>query len=853
MKTDKELKKEFKLIASKNPEKYYAVSVLEKEGFKRAQCTHCKKFYWSIEKREVCGDSECMQGVTLFQKNPQRHALTYIEVWETFKKHFQHLGYTPINRYPVVAKWNPTTDFTIASIAAFQPYVVSGETDPPAKKLVIPQFCLRFGDIDNVGITGSHCTGFVMIGQHAFVRPEEWDQAQFFTDLYQYVTTIVGLSKDELVLHEDAWAGGGNFGPCMEFFSNGIELFNQVYMMYEHRDEGDKELGLKVLDMGLGMERIAWFSQGTPTLYDAVFPPVLEYLKDVTRVEFDAALFKKFAAYSSMLNIDETENIDKAWEDVAAKVGVETATLKEKIMPMTAIYSIAEHSRALLFAITDGGLPSNVGGFYNLRVIFRRMMSFMDKFGWSDVIELKKILRLHAQFLEPIFPELQDSASEVAEILAFEKKKYEESRERAGNIIKNIIAKNEGITTQRLIELYDSHGINPEELRQEAAKNNFTIDVPDNFYARVAELHEEEATQLREVQKTQTKREKHYDIDPQAKTEALYYDHYDLIDFKATVLTIIHDTAENNFKVVLDKTAFYPTSGGQLHDTGTINKCRVRDIFKQGAVIIHVLDHVDFHERQVVHGRIDFDRRMQLAQHHTGTHILNGAARKILGNHIWQAGAAKTLEKARLDITHYENLSQEQITAIEQLANKIIKENLPVYKTFMKRSLAEAKYGFRLYQGGAIPGKELRVVDIMGFDVEACGGTHLDITGDVGQIKILKTTKIQDGIVRIEFVAGIAAEKNREQNTESLEELAKILNCTSRQIPARALELFELWKKIVKKGAKEEFKLTTTQETDEPEEKILASTATLLRTQPENVMKTVERFLREIYEKNKPQ
>ena len=851
MKSDKELKKEFKVIASKNPEKYYAVSVLKEEGFERQQCSHCKKHFWSTTPRDVCGDAECMQGVTLFANNPKRKNLSYIDVWNTFKDHFQKRGYTPINRYPVVAKWNPTTDFTIASIAAFQPYVVSGEVDPPAKKLIIPQFCLRFGDIDNVGITGSHCTGFVMIGQHAFVNPEEWDQAQFFTDLYEYITTIVGLDKNELVLHEDAWAGGGNYGPCMEFFSQGIELFNQVYMLFEHRDDGDRELKIKVLDMGLGMERIAWFSQGTPTMYDAIFPTVIAYLKESTAITFDPVLFKKFAAYSSLLNIDEVENINAAWDAVALKVGVDADILKQTIMPMTAIYSIAEHSRALLFAITDGALPSNVGGFYNLRVIFRRMMSFIDKFGWQEKIDLKKVLRLHAQYLESVFPELQESVNEVFEILEFEKKKYYENRERAGHIIKNIITKNEPMTAARLIELYDSNGINPEELKSEAAKKSITFDVPDNFYALVAEKHEKESQEIAQDQKTTTKREKHYDIDPEWKTQALYYDHYDLVDFKATVLKIIHDTTEKNYKVILDKTAFYPTSGGQMHDSGTINKCKVVDIFKQGSCIIHVLEEIDFHEKQIVHGRVNLDERIQLTQHHTGTHILNGAARRVLGNHIWQAGAAKTLEKARPDITHYENLTKEQIEKIEDVANRIIKENIPVYKTFMKRSLAEAKYGFRLYQGGAIPGKELRIIDIVNFDVEACGGTHLDITGDVGQIKILKTTKIQDGIVRIEFAAGLAAQKSKEVTTESLEDIAKILNCTIRQIPARSLELFDLWKKIVKKGSTELFILTATDETIDPVEKILNTAATILRTQPENVIKTIERFLREIYDKQK--
>jgi alanyl-tRNA synthetase len=850
MKTDKELKKEFKVEASNNPEKYYAVNALKSEGFHRHQCNHCKKHFWSTHDRDVCGDAECIKGLTLFSNNPGRHPMSYIEVWERYKKHFEQKGYIAINRYPVVSKWNPTTDFTIASIAAFQPYVVSGEVEAPAKKLVIPQFCLRFGDVDNVGITGSHCTGFVMIGQHAFVNPHEWDQEQFFMDIYEYVTKIVGLSKDELILHEDAWAGGGNYGPCMEFFSNGIELFNQVYMMFEHSDEGDRELQIKVLDMGLGMERIAWFSQGTVTLYDATFPTVLEYLKESTDVRFDTELFRKFAPYASLLNVDEVEDINAAWVNVSAKVGIGVEILKDKILPMTAIYSIAEHSRSLLFAITDGGLPSNVGGFYNLRVIFRRMMNFIEKNGWSEKIDLKKILRMHAQILEPIFPELQDSVNEVYDILEYERKKYYESRQREHNIIDNIVTKNEKISTDKLIELYDSNGINPEELAAEAYKQNFKIDVPDNFYRLVAEKHEHESNTKINTNMTQTKKEKHYDLG-EISTEALYFDHYDLVDFKCTVLKIIRDTDEKNFKVILDRTAFYPTSGGQLHDIGTLHKHKVLDVFKQGKAIIHVLEQVDFHEGQSINGRIDLDRRIQLTQHHTATHILNGAAKKILGNHVWQAGAAKTLEKARLDITHYENLTKEQLVQIEEYANKIVRENLPISKSFMKRNVAEAKYGFRIYQGGAVPGKELRIVDIVGFDVEACGGTHLDITGDVGQIRILKSSKLQDGIVRIEFTAGLAAEKALQEKEASVEDIAKMLKCTDKQIPGRVEELFVIWKRIVKKNSKEKFELNSTVECEDSNDKIISKAASILNTQPENIIKTVERFMREIHEKQK--
>jgi len=184
------------------------------------------------------------------------------------------------------------------------------------------------------------------------------------------------------------------------------------------------------------------------------------------------------------------------------------------------------------------------------------------------------------------------------------------------------------------------------------------------------------------------------------------------------------------------------------------------------------------------------------------------------------------------------------------VANNIVRENLPVYKSFMKRNIAESRYGFRIYQGGAVPGKDLRIVEIVGFDVEACGGTHLDITGDVGQIKILKSSKLQDGIVRIEFTAGLAAEKTIHEKEASLEDAAKILNCNPKQVPGRVEELFTKWKRIVKKNSTEKFELTSTIKSDESDEKLLAKAAAILSTQPENIIKTIERFLKEINDKN---
>ena len=834
---DKQVKKAFKEETKKDPEKYFATKVLKEEGFLRGECAKCGTYFWNTDpNRTTCDDPSCSGGYRFFEDNPAKKAMDYVETWKEFSRLFKRLGYTPIERYPVIARWRDDTDFVQASIYDFQPYVVSGEIDPPANPLVVPQFSLRFNDVDNVGITMSHMTGFVMIGQHAFLPKEEWDQDKLFRDIYTWLREGLGLPKEEITFHEDAWAGGGNFGPCMEFFSRGCELGNQVYMLYEQTEEGNEELALKVLDMGMGLDRVAWFTQGKGTMYEAAFPNVMRQMFERTGVEYDEEVVRAYLPYASYLNADETEDIGVEWARVAKEMGMEEERVRSIIRPLAALYSVAEHARTLLVALSDGGLPSNVGGGYNLRVILRRALGFIKEHGWD--LKLQDVCAWHAEYLKELYPELADHLEDVNKILAHEEEKYEEALARNKALAERLVAKG-GLDTEKLIELYDSKGVSPEELAKAAKEAGTSIEVPENFYSLVAERHAESGTA-----KTATKREERLPLPGVPATEALYFDHYDYVDFEAHALRIIGK------HVILDRTAFYPTSGGQLHDKGTIGGEEVVEVFKQsspeGNIIVHVMaKEPSFKEGDQVQGLIDYDRRLQLAQHHTATHILTGSCRRVLGDHVWQAGAAKTMEKSRLDITHYEQLSAADVAAIEELANKVVDENLPVYKSFMSRDAAEAKYGMRLYQGGAVPGKRLRVVDIEGFDVEACGGTHLDVTGDAGHIKILRTSKLQDGVVRIEFVAGAAAEQALAQKMSVIDEAKALLGGEESQLPGRVEELFAAWKQA-KKGKLEKLSLTSSKEY---EGDVIAQMASTLKTQPEHVVKTIKRFLTDIEKK----
>ncbi len=838
MRTDKELKQFLKEQCRKDPEKYYPVRTLKELGFARRQCS-CGTFFWAVNKtQKCCGDAKCSGGFRFIGSSPAKNKLGYVETWKTFAKLFSDLGYTPIARYPVVARWHPTVDFTIASIVAFQPFVVSGEVPPPANPLVIPQFCLRFGDIDNVGITGSHYTGFVMIGQKTFQPPNVYDPNKYLKDIFVWLTKGMGLPKEEITFHEDAWAGNNNAGPSMEFFSRGLELGNQVYMQYEQAEDGSlQDLRVKVLDMGLGMERVPWFTQGTSTSYETTFPTVIELLRKKTGVVVDQGVFQKFLPFASELNVDEVADIDAAWNKVAKAVGMPVGVLKKTILPNAALYSIADHCRSLLFAIADGALPSNVGGMYNLRVILRRALGLIEKYQWN--IDVCEVCEAHAQYLKQLFPELQAALPSVKKVLDVEKLKYLELQKKTAEVVQKALQK--PLSTEQLIELYDSQGVSPEVLKEAAAVLGRELKVPDNFYALVSQRHEK-----KEVEAA-TKKEVHLPLHGLPNTNALYFVDWKTVAFKGKVLKIM------NKYVVLDKTAFYPTSGGQLHDVGTLLGVQVIDVFKQEGVIVHTLAlEPSFKEGAVVEGCIDFERRKQLAQHHTATHIIGAAARKVLGKHINQAGAKKDVDHAYIDVTHFQTITSEELGQIEQEANKTVQSCIKTNLRFYPRTDAERKFGMLIYQGGAVPGAQIRIVEIPGVDVQACGGTHLNNTSEVECVVLQKVMKVKDGVVRMYFVAGSAAQRLREEKERLTSEVSDILGVPVSLVVGRVKELFEKWKqarKAVKKGQKlnvKEYALVSKDVYGESD--VLERVSEVLGTQVEYVPKTLRRFQQELQE-----
>ncbi|MCD6403280.1 MAG: alanine--tRNA ligase [Candidatus Aenigmarchaeota archaeon] len=778
--TKESLKKEF----SKNWEKYYKIDFLVEQGFKRKVCKKCGKGFWTLdEQRDVCPDQPCSD-YEFLGNPPTKKRFEYVEAWKAIEKFFIKHGHESIPRYPVVARWFPPLFFTVASIVDFY-RIDNGNVvfEFPANPLIVPQFCLRFNDVPNVGVTGKHYTSFVMVGQHSLYDGKNgyWKEKCIELD-YKMLTEVFGIPPEEIVFVEDLWLGSGAFGYSMEYFVRGLELGNAVFTEFLITPSGPKEMKEKVIDMGAGLERFPWVTNGTPTSYDVVFKPVIKSLLQTTGLEYEKDLFLRYSKYAGMLNVDEVRDVEKIKRLIAEKLGVETKTLEEKIEPIQALYAIADHTRALSLAITDGQIPSNVGGGYNLRVVLRRALSFIDEFRWD--FQLIDVCELHAKQLKQLVPELEEHLDEIQEILEVETKRYRASKERARQIVRRIVEAKKEIDEQTLINLYDSHGITPEMVRKFAPH----VRIPPDFYSKVAERHSKPVEKKKEVLQV--------DVSGLPPTKKLFYERDYDYEFEARVVKIIGN------KVVLDQTLFYPTSGGQEHDTGYLNGVRVTDVEKIGDVILHTVERVEFKEGDIVKGIVDKERREALRKHHTATHIINAAARKVLGSWVWQAGAEKKVDKARLDVTHYESLTEEQVEKIENLANEIVKKDLPVRKFFIPRVEAEKKYGFRIYQGGAVPSKTIRIVEIEGVDVEACGGMHCNSTGEVGFTTILSTERIQDGVVRIEFTCGENAIKILEEKERILNSLAELLGVEEESVPDAVKKLFEEWKRTKKEVEK---------------------------------------------------
>jgi len=789
-------------------------------GFVRKQCVVSGLYFWTRDgDRETCGDTELDEysfiGNPLIKGFSERGAALKDRMRETFLDFFAQREHSRVEPYPVLARWRDDIHLTIASIADFQPHVTSGEVEPPANPLAISQPCIRLTDVDAVGRSGRHLTTFEMMAHHVFNRPDDGVMYYWMNECVAYcdelLVNALGIDAVEVTYVENPWSGGGNAGAAVEVMVGGLELATLVFMDMEEHPDGDVELKglnyrrmpLQVIDTGYGLERFCWAAAGTPTIYEAIYPESVEWLKQLAgfssildKVDIDLdSMLSEVSRSMGIMNIeigsDENELRQTLITRLAERgVTVDEQSLRSVLEPLARIYAIPDHMHALCNMLGDGLVPSNSKAGYLARMMARRVLRMRDELGVE--ISLPELASHHLEFNHDESGMKQTRAG-LMHILELEESKYSEMLRKGENIVKGMLkevpSNASEVSDEILFTLSDTHGMAPALVISVANANGWSeLGLRTGFTAEMADRHAAmaKAAALDTVQKRLIAADVNL---PQ--TRQLYYEDVWLDNTQATVLHC--QDLDGRYAVVLDQTCFYPEGGGQACDRGQIDAHAVDDVQIEDGVIIHFTSSA-LEIGSEVTVRIDVERRRQLMDHHTAVHIVGGSARRILGPHVYQAGANKNMEGARLDITHHSRLSRSDLDAIETMSNQVLRQINLAEKEELGRREADLKYGFDLYQGGAPKGSNIRVLKIGEHDIQACGGTHHDDPSRIGSIRLTRSAAVQDGVERLHIVAGMAALEFSRHQAQLLSESSAIFGIDDEDMPRTATRFFEEWK-----------------------------------------------------------
>ena len=812
----------------------------QESGHSCRECTVTGLRFWSRDpSRTTSGDtvedSYTFIGNPIIEGFPMRGKALKDAMRETFLDYFEQRGHARIDPYPVLARWRDDIHLTIASIADFQPHVTSGLVPPPANPLGISQPCIRLTDVAAVGRSGRHLTTFEMMAHHAFNRPDEGDVIYWIDQCVRYCDDMLvntfGITPEEITYIENPWSGGGNAGPALEVIVGGLELATLVFMNLEEHEDGDieikglryREMPLQIIDTGYGLERFCWAAAGTSTIYEAIYPESVDWLKKIAG--FDSMveglglgvdtddLLAELSQLAGILNIDVGTDVDSLYQRLVERLGdggveITVSNLKRLTEPLSSIYAIPDHMHAICNMLGDGLVPSNAKGGYLARMMARRVCRMKGDLGIE--ISLTELAAHHIDTHLDIAGFVQ-SREGILTILAIEEARYHEMLRKGEAAVRTALREipkdAKEAPDEILFRLAEERGLNPEMVVSIAAKLGWKdISVRVGFAADMAARN---AERTKTAAKAKSKGEIFQsDIPP---TQQDYYSDTSQTEFSATVLdckslTQIQIESLNlssevvvtpTHYVVLDRTLFYPEGGGQLGDQGTLGEAKVVDTRIENGVIYHLTNCSV--EEGGISGQIDWERRRQLMDHHTAVHIVGGSARAILGPHIWQAGSNKGGRYARIDLTHYSRLSRGDLDKIEDHANDIIAKNPVVEKLVLDRAEADLQFGFELYQGGPPKHSQIRIIKIGEHDVQACGGTHHDNTGEVAELRIIRSSQVQDGVERLQIVAGETAREHARIQERLLNESSEVLGVSPEDLPSAVSRFFDEWKSQQKK------------------------------------------------------
>ncbi len=700
------------------------------------------------------------------------------EIRQQFLDFFKSKNHHIVPSAPIVVKNDPTLLFTNAGMNQFKDYFL-GNKQHPYPRIADTQKCLRVSgkhnDLEEVGVDTYHHTMFEMLGNWSFgdYFKEEaiaWSW-ELLTEVYKipkdrlYVTVFEGDEKEKLPASDialQAWKklvaddhivfGNkkdnfwemGDIGPCgpsseihadlrseeeraeikgSELVNKDhpqvIEIWNNVFIQYNRKKDGSLEnLPAKHVDTGMGLERLVRVMQWKQSNYDTdLFTGTIAETEKITARKYDFSDSK---------------------EAIAFRV-------------------IADHIRAIAFTIADGQLPSNTGAGYVIRRILRRAVRYYYSYLDCKQPLLFRLMPVLSKQFENVFPELHQQLDLVTRVVKEEEESFLRTLEKGLKKMDDIIVETakqqtDIINGKAAFELFDTYGFPIDLTRLIASENNLKVDEPS---------FEEEMKQQKDRSRAATA----LDTDDWIvlKEGMNQFTGYERDEEMASVLKYrrVKGKGKELYQIVLDKTPFYAESGGQVGDTGTMHfgneTLEIIDTKKENDLIIHFAESIPDDASGEVKALINKETRRKTAMHHSATHLLHAALRKILGTHVAQKGSLVNAGYLRFDFSHFSKISEDEIAAIELLVNEKIRANITVVTKEMTKDEAVEMGAMALF--GEKYGEKVRVV-IMDetYSIELCGGTHIGATGELGFFKIKQETAVAAGIRRIEALTGEAAE-----------------------------------------------------------------------------------------------
>uniref|UniRef100_A0A7C4TCD9 Alanine--tRNA ligase n=1 Tax=candidate division WOR-3 bacterium TaxID=2052148 RepID=A0A7C4TCD9_UNCW3 len=695
------------------------------------------------------------------------------EVRKSFLGFFKERGHTIVPSMSLIPKDDPSLLFTSAGMVQFKPFW-TGSVPLPYRRAASIQKCLRLSDLENVGRTRRHHTFFEMLGNFSFgdyfkeeailwaweflVGVLKIDKGKLFVSVhkdddetYEIWHKKVGLSEHRIFkLGDDTnfWGPAGNSGPCGpcseiyydlgEKFSCGkktcapgcdcdrySEIWNLVFPQFDQKVSGERlPLKNRGVDTGMGLERLISILQDkTSNFHTDLFYPIIQEITGMANVWYG-----------------ENQNTD------------------------VSINVIADHIRALTFAIGDGIIPSNEERGYVLRRLLRRAVRLARNLGIRGPALYKFVPRV-VDLYKSTYPELVERREEITLVIKSEEERFLNTLEKGLALFEEIAMKKKKITGEDAFKLYDTYGF-PLELTVEIAKEK-NIRVDEEGFKNYLE-------QAREVSRAKAK------FTPKGEWKVLKEGKGEFVGYERDEIEteiLRYNEYDKNVEIVLEKSPFYAESGGQVGEKGEIVGrefvLEVLDTYWfQGMNTCHCKVKKGKFKPEKVIARVDITKRKESARAHTATHLLHSALRKILGEHARQEGSFVEPGRFRFDFIHFKPLSEDQIRAIEDLVNKKILEAIKVEKFWT--SLEEAKRLGAMALFGEKYGEKVRVVKIGDFSIELCGGIHLENTGEVGLFKITGEESTAAGMRRIEAVVGLRfleEMRNQKRIIRSLSEL----------------------------------------------------------------------------------